>query len=74
MEAARGEARNATRSATSRGFARTAKRNAAKRVHHNLAAAFVVGGVLSRETSLWLYANDSQPRTFRIGSLVKGLA
>src|SRR5260221_427001 len=28
---------------------RTAKRDTAKRVHHNLAAAFVVGGVLSRD-------------------------
>src|SRR6202011_1999948 len=28
---------------------RTAKRNPAKRVHHNLAAAFVVGGVLARD-------------------------
>src|ERR1700704_407204 len=39
---------------------RAAKRNAPKRVHHNLAAAFVVGGVLSRDLL------DQADRTIRL--------
>jgi len=48
MDAAHGDARNATRSATSRVIAGEAERDAAKRDHRDLAADFVFGGAFAR--------------------------
>jgi hypothetical protein len=49
VEAARGEARNATRSAASFGFAGRPIRMPPQRVGHDLAGIFIVDAILARD-------------------------